>query len=184
MQPPTFYSLAPERTYHITSLSKTLAPGLRIGFVATPPGRAQFLRLRQRAAGARVTGLTAEVARYWLETDIAEHLMGRAIAEMAIRRKIFCEVFSQHKFSCEPGAPYGWLTLTEHWSPLRFASAALSHNLKLTPGPAFSFGPQAKDHAVRISFGQPATAQELKNALLKIRDLMEEDPEDDFTPVA
>jgi hypothetical protein len=37
---------------------------------------------------------------------------------------------------------------------------------------------------VRISFGQPATAQELKNALLKIRDLMEQDPEDDFTPVA
>lgn len=190
VQPPTFYSLAPERTYHITSLSKTLAPGLRIGFVATPPGRAQFLRLRQRAAGARVTGLTAEVARYWLETDIAEHLMGRVIAEMAIRRKIFCEVFSQHKFSCEPGAPYGWLTLPEHWSPLRFASAALSHNIKLTPGPAFSFGsassfgPQAKDHAVRISFGQPATAQELKNALLKIRDLMEQDPEDDFTPVA
>ncbi len=89
VQPPTFYSLAPERTYHITSLSKTLAPGLRIGFVATPPGRAQFLRLRQRAAGARVTGLTAEVARYWLETDIAEHLMRRVIAEMAITAQHF-----------------------------------------------------------------------------------------------
>jgi DNA-binding transcriptional MocR family regulator len=93
-------------------------------------------------------------------------------------------VFSQHTFSCEPGAPYGWLTLPEHWSPLRFVSTALARNIKLTPGPAFSFGPQAKDHAVRISFGQPATVQELKNALLKIRDLMEQDPEDDFTPVA
>jgi DNA-binding transcriptional MocR family regulator len=184
VQPPTFYNLAPERTYHITSLSKTLAPGLRIGFVATPPGRAQFLRLRQRAAGARVTGLTAEVARYWLETDIAEHLMGRVIAEMALRRNIFREVFSYRTFSCEPGAPYGWLSLPTHWSPLRFASAALSHNIKITPGPAFSFGPQSKDHAVRICFGQPSTAQDLKNMLVKIRDLMEQDPEDDFTPVA
>ena len=184
VQPPTFYSLAPERTYHITSLSKTLAPGLRIGFVATPPGRAQFLRLRQRAAGARVTGLTAEVARYWLETDIAEHLMKRVIGEMATRRNIFREVFARHTFSCEPGAPYGWLSLPAHWSPLRFASAALTHNIKLTPGPAFSFGPGSRDHAVRICFGQPATAQELKNALLKIRDLTEQDPEDDFTPVA
>jgi DNA-binding transcriptional MocR family regulator len=190
VQPPTFYSLAPERTYHVTSLSKTLAPGLRIGFVASPPGRAQFLRLRQRTAGARVTGLTAEVARYWLETDIAEHLMKRVISEMAARRGIFREVFARHIFSCEPGAPYAWLNLPGHWSPLRFVSAALTHNIKLTPGPAFSFGsasssgPQAKDHAVRICFGQPATSQELKNALLKIRGLTEQDPEDNFTPVA
>ncbi len=35
-QPPTFYSLAPERTYHVTSLSKALAPGLRVGIIATP----------------------------------------------------------------------------------------------------------------------------------------------------
>ncbi len=184
LQPPTFYSLAPERTYHITSLSKTLAPGLRIGFVATPPGRAQFLRLRQRAAGARVTGLTAEVARYWLETDIAEHLMRRVIGETATRRNIFREVFSQHGFSCEPGASYGWLNLPNHWSPLRFVSAALSHNIKITPGSAFSFGPQAKDHGVRICFGSPATAHDLRGALLKIRNLLGEDPEDDFTPVA
>jgi DNA-binding transcriptional MocR family regulator len=67
---------------------------------------------------------------------------------------------------------------------LRFASTALAHNIKLTPGPAFSFGPQAKDHAVRISFGQPATAQDLKGIFMRIRDLMEQDPEDDFTPVA
>ena len=65
-----------------------------------------------------------------------------------------------------------------------FASAALSHNIKITPGPAFNFGPNAKDHAVRICFGQPATAHDLKLTLLKIRDLMEQDPEDDFTPVA
>jgi hypothetical protein len=37
---------------------------------------------------------------------------------------------------------------------------------------------------VRISFGQPATAMDLRNALIKIRDLMDGDPEDDFTPVA
>ena len=184
LQPPTFYSLAPERTYHITSLSKTLAPGLRIGFVATPPGRAQFLRLRQRAAGARVTGLTAEVARYWLETDVADHIMRRVVGEMAARRNIFREVFSKHTFICEPGAPYGWLSLPSHWSPLCFASAALSHNIKITPGSAFSFGPQALDHGVRICFGPPATAHDLRGALVKIRDLMGEDPEDDFTPVA
>ena len=31
VQPPPFYTLAPERTFYITSLSKALAPGLRVG---------------------------------------------------------------------------------------------------------------------------------------------------------
>ena len=83
----------------------------------------------------------------------------------------------------QPGT-FCWLTLPGHWSPLRFASKALSHNVRIIPGPAFSFGPQARDHGVRICFGSPATGQDLREALLKIRDLMGGDPEDDFTPVA
>ena len=36
--PPPIAALAPESTYYVTSTSKTLAPGLRVGFVAAPPG--------------------------------------------------------------------------------------------------------------------------------------------------
>ena len=36
-QPPTLYSLAPERTWHVTSISKTLSPGLRVGFAIGQP---------------------------------------------------------------------------------------------------------------------------------------------------
>lgn len=184
VQPPTFYSLAPERTYHITSLSKTLAPGLRIGFRGNAAG-VGAIPAPERASGARVTGLTAEVARYWLETDIAEHLMRRVIGEMGARRSIFREVFSRYAFKCEPGAPFGWLTLPGHWSPLRFASKTLSQNVRIIPGPAFSFGSESRDHAVWICFGAPATGQDLREALLKIRDLMGGDPGRRFlVPVA
>ena len=40
---PTLYSLAPERVFHLSSFSKTLAPGLRLGYaVATPQAIAQL----------------------------------------------------------------------------------------------------------------------------------------------
>ena len=32
-------ALAPERTYYLTSTSKTLAPGLRIAYVKAPPAK-------------------------------------------------------------------------------------------------------------------------------------------------
>jgi DNA-binding transcriptional MocR family regulator len=184
LQPGTFYELAPERTYYITSLSKTLAPGLRIGFVAAPRGRAQLLKTQQKSAGARVTGLTAEVARYWIETDIADNLLSRVIAELSDRRRIFQEVFEGSAFMCEPGAPYAWLTLPSAWSGMRFAAAAFARNIKVTPGAAFALSAKANDRAIRLSLGQPPSADSLRATLETIRALMNEQPADDFMPVA
>ena len=184
VQPPTFYSLAPERTFYITSLSKTLAPGLRVGFVATPPGRARMLRVNQQVANGRAVGMTAEMARYWLETDIADSVIKRVIAEMALRRKIFLEVFKGQRFRCEPGAPYAWLSLPAHWKPSRFAVEARQRGIHVSPGSYFAIGARAQEQNIRICFGQPATAEDLRRALIKIHELMAETQVDDFTPVA
>jgi DNA-binding transcriptional MocR family regulator len=184
LQPPTLYELAPERTYHITSNSKTLAPGLRIGFVAAPPGRADLFRIQQRVASGRAIGLTAEVARYWMETDIAGHLLRRIVTEFGIRRAIFQETFRDMPHRCEPGAPYAWLPLPPQWNAGRFATALRARNVKVTPGSAFALGNRARDRAVRICFGSPHSRDELRRAFAEIRALSETLPHDEFTPVA
>ncbi len=184
VQPPSFYNLAPERTFYITSLSKALAPGLRVGFVATPPGRARMLRVNQQVANGRAVGMTAEMARYWLETDIADSVIARVIAEFKIRRQVFHEVFKGLPFRCEPGSPYAWVSLPQHWKPFRFAVACKQRGVHISPGPSFAIGAKAQEQNIRICFGQPATAEDLRAALLKVRELMAETITDDFTPVA
>jgi DNA-binding transcriptional MocR family regulator len=184
VQPPTLYELAPERTYHLASLSKTLAPGLRIGFVAAPPGRADLFRMQQRVASGRAIGLTAEVARYWMETDIADNLMRRIIAELSIRRAIFQDIFKDVAFRCEPGAPYAWLPLPAYWSANRFANELRPKDIKVTPGSAFSLGGRAQDRAIRICFGHVHSRDELRRGFAQIRQLLDEEPKVEFMPVA
>jgi DNA-binding transcriptional MocR family regulator len=184
VQPPTFYELAPERTFHVTSLSKTLAPGLRIGFVVSPQGQGRLLRAHVRNMAARTVGITGEMARYWIETDMASSILARAQAELAARRSLFLEVFRGQEFRCAPGAPYAWLKLPEQWIPRRFAQALAQRKIKITPGNLFELNPTTQSHHVRVCFGHPKNGWRVREAFETMRELMQDQEFDDFTPVA
>jgi DNA-binding transcriptional MocR family regulator len=184
VQPPTFYSLAPERTYHITSLSKTLAPGLRIGFVVTPQGQDRPMRSHIRTMAARTVGITGEIARYWIESDVASSILARTRNELAVRRSVFTEVLKGTNFRCEPGAPYAWLQLPEHWSAARFASTLMSQKIKVSPGSLFQLNPLIASRHIRICFGNPQSSWKTRLAFDAIRALMNNHDEEEFTPMA
>lgn len=183
-QPPTLYSLAPERTWHITSISKTLSPGLRVGFVATPPGKAHQLIRHQTAASGRAVGLAAEVARHWIESDAADRILSAIIAENAARRAMALELLAGHEVLCAPHAPFLWLKLPEAWTPGDFARALDGKGIHVNPGTSFAIDRRADDQAIRICFGGKASRDELRQALLVISQLMNEDPFENFNQVA
>ncbi len=184
LQPPTLFTLAPERSYHITSVSKTLAPGLRVGFVVAPPGKAEALIRHQTITNGRSVGLAAEVARHWIESETADRILSAIIAENAARAGMAREIFSGREFLCGPGAPFMWLKLPDQWQPGDFTRAALDHGVKISSGTAFAIDRRADDRAVRICFGGNVTREGLRQALIGINSLIDQDPAERFAHVA
>ena len=184
LQPPTLYTMAPERTYHITSVSKTLAPGLRVGFLTAPPAKTDAVIRHQTITTGRSVGIAAELARHWIDGDTADRILSAIIAENAARRDIAREVFRGRDILCGPGAPFMWLKLPDQWQAGDFVRAAADHGVKISSGTAFAIDRRADDRAVRICFGGPVSQAELRHALLKINTLVDEDASERFTQVA
>ena len=184
LQPPTFYTLAPDRTYHITSISKTLAAGLRVGFVATPAGKAELLIRHQTAASGRAVGLAAEVARHWIEGDAAARILSSIIDENAARRSLAFDLLRGRAMTCQPGSTYLWLKLPEAWAPGDFCRALSERGVQVTPGTAFAIDRRSDDQAIRICFGGSANRTEFRDALTRVNSLLDEDPAVRFNQVA
>src|SRR5262249_21299458 len=70
-RPPAILTLAPERTWYISALSKALAPGLRIGYLTCPPGKALVAAEAVRTTAWMPAPLPVLVATRWLEDGTA-----------------------------------------------------------------------------------------------------------------
>ncbi len=185
VQAPTFYTLAPERTIHITGLSKTLAPGLRLGFVVTPEGQDRLLRNHLRSMSPRSVGMMGEMARYWISSGKADQILVRIRAELSRRRAAFMDVFQGFDYRCEPGAPFAWLALPQHWTANRFAATLRTHNIGVSSGNAFDLTAMREgEHHIRVCFGSPQVNWRPSTTFEAIRTLALEHEDDHFSPVA
>ena len=85
---PAIVTLAPERTYHISALSKALAPGLRVGYLLCPPGRALVTAEAVRTTAWMPAPLPLLVASRWLEDGTANAILKAQLAELRARHML------------------------------------------------------------------------------------------------
>src|SRR5215469_1419564 len=85
-------AFAPERGYYITSTSKSLAPGLRIGYVHVPSEAVERVAAALRATVYMATPLMAALATRWIEDGTADRLVEQKRSEIAARQKLAREM--------------------------------------------------------------------------------------------
>ncbi|KUE88846.1 GntR family transcriptional regulator [Cupriavidus necator] len=173
--PPPLSSFAPERTYYVSTLSKTLSPGLRTAYVMLPEGRrGDDLLASLRAFALMAAPMTAALATQWIHDGSAMHLLD-GIRTEALARCALASRWLSGIGQLPPSAIHAWHRLPEHWSAQQLTRAALAEDLRVTPSDAFWEGPNAPT-AIRISLGGVEDRAQLSAALRRLAALLERRP--------
>jgi DNA-binding transcriptional MocR family regulator len=164
-RPSPLAALAPERTIYISSASKSLAPGLRLGIVSSPEPLKQRIADAQHDLFLSCPPLMAELFRHWIDNGMADRLAKRQRIEAAARQELARELLAGLNYRAQPSSYHIWLPLPPPWRTAEFAVALRARGVAVDPGSAFAIDPATAPHAVRISLSAAASRERLARAL-------------------
>jgi len=167
---PALATLAPERVFHIATLSKCLSPGLRIAYLVPPKGPVAAATAESlRAMALMPSPLMAAVVTAWIREGVADRLLAGVRREARARRAIAAEVLPQGRGAAE--GVHVWLDLPEGWEPGRIHRLAQEKGLALVTADAFAASDE-HPNGLRISLGGPAKQAVLRGALESVAGLL------------
>ncbi|WP_328617448.1 PLP-dependent aminotransferase family protein [Amycolatopsis sp. NBC_00355] len=171
--PPPLAMLAPEVTIHVSGLSKSVATGLRVGFVTAPGPLVPALERAIRATTWNTPALTAAIARRWLDDGTVDRLEARKREDARARQAVASEVLAGLPRAAHPASYFVWLPLGPDTRPDRIAAALARRRIAVATAEPFATTP-AVPHALRLALGSVALG-ELRTALEAVRDEVEAD---------
>ena len=161
---PLLLGEAPERTFHAGTFSKTLCPGLRVGWLVMPEAhRARARRLKEGDDLQANSLAQAVVSDYLAHADFEDHLqrLRRFYARRAARlASAVKRALPSWNFRFPEGGFCLWITADSRVGERRFVEDALDEGVTFDAGSSFSVsGSSALPTRLRLCFSYTSAGQ-------------------------
>ncbi|MHC8401544.1 aminotransferase-like domain-containing protein [Pseudomonas sp. MDT1-17] len=165
--PAPLAQLAPERTVYVSGLSKSVATGLRVGFVAAPAEKVPALERTIRATTWNTPGVLTAIASTWLDDGTVMQLEAEKRRDAQDRQAMAREVLAGLPCVGHPSSYFLWLPLSEDARADQIAAALLRENVAVSTAEPFATSAHVP-HAIRLALGS-AELDALREALEKVK---------------
>ncbi|MDD0999325.1 PLP-dependent aminotransferase family protein [Pseudomonas sp. TNT2022 ID1044] len=165
--PPPVVEMAPERTVYVSGLSKNIATGFRVGFVAAPLHWVAGFERTVMATTWNTPGVMTAIATAWLDDGTVYQLEAQKRADAQARQTLAREVLTGLETVTHPSSYFIWLPLAEDARADQIAMALMREHVSVSPAEPFAITPHVP-HAIRLALGS-VDMDSLRQALLKVK---------------
>lgn len=147
---------------HVSSFSKCLAPGYRVGWVAAGRYAKEIQRQKFSLSLATTVPVQIALADYLKQGGYEKHLR-QLRHRLATQAEELIQDSERHfpsgtKLARPQGGYFLWLELPAQVDTLLLHQQALEHGISIAPGPIFSAKREFR-HYLRLNFGHPSSEQ-------------------------
>ncbi len=174
--PAPLASHMPERSIYVTSLSKCVAPGLRIGYLRSTEALLERAGRALRASTLMASPIMAQAATELIGGGQARRIALWQRQEAEARQRLAAEALPAGCLDTHPQAFHFWLRLPEPWRREVFAAEARARGVAIAPAEVFAVGRQPVPHAVRVCLQAAKTRAQAAKALGILAQVLASDP--------
>lgn len=151
----------------MSGLSKNVATGLRVGFVAAPEQWLPAIERAVRGTTWNTPGVMTAIACGWLDDGTVARLEADKRRDAAARQAIATVAFAGLRCVRHPASYFVWLPLAEDARADRVAMALMRERVAVSTAEPFATSAHVP-HAIRVALGS-VDLETLRDALGKVR---------------
>jgi 2-aminoadipate transaminase len=146
---------APGRVWHVGTISKTISPGLRLGWLIPPTAHHDAVLELKHAADLHASSVSQAAFARLLELTCYDAVIDRARSGYADRAAICADAVARHvpgmRFAEPEGGMSMWLESDDRGDDIELLATALTYGVVFDPGSLFRPEP-CEQIAMRVSF--------------------------------
>lgn len=171
---PPIYTFAPEHTIYFISLSKTLAPGLRLAYVLAPSQYQNDISMALYNMNISVSPLLGQAAATLIQSGSADTILSERKSFMIERNRIVNEYLSAYQVEGDDTCPFRWLILPEGYTSHVFEQLARASKVQVYAADRFLVGSTLPYEAIRFSVVSEENADNFIKGMQIIKKLLDD----------
>jgi len=167
---PSLYALGAQRApggkpgnvLYMSTFSKTLAPGLRVGWIIAPPAVLRPLVMAKQGVDLHTSSFSQIIAYEYCQRGLLEPHIAEIRATYRERRDAMLAALSKHmpaqvRWTRPQGGLFLWATLPGELNSIQLLEEAIAEKVAFVPGPAF-YADGDGENCLRLTFASATPA--------------------------
>ena len=175
---PSLRALAPERVWHVGSLSKTVSAALRFGYVVCPAGMGETGRLTAQHSFFALPKPVSDIALHLFTSGAAADLRRKAAEDLDVRLKLALHHLGRFDLSWQPGLRFVFLRMPQGWRASTFTREAEAEGVLLRSADEYTLIHGRAPQAVRLALAGNVPLVRFEAGLQSLARLLDRPPYD------